>query len=326
MESRANIDIDPEGAAAYNNLANEYLSLNRLDDSQSVLDAAKARKLDYSGLHEALYALAFLREDQEGMQREATWAIGKPEEGFMLMLQADTEAFHGRMQKARQLWQRGADAAIRNDNKETAATVKLDEAMFETAFGDISRARRLTKEALALTSGREASVAAAQALTETGDSKAAEKLVNELNRDFPTDTIIQGSYLPAIRSQIELRRGNANKAISLLEQTKPLELGIGLYPAYVRGVAFWRAQQADAAAAEFQKILSHQGMILNSRTGPLARLGLARANALQTRNAQGAGAAARARAAYRDFLTLWKDADSDILILKAAKAEYAKLQ
>ena len=157
-----------------------------MEDAQSILDTATARKLDYSALHEALYALAFLRDDQEGMQREATWAIGKPEEAFMLLLQADTEAFRGRMQKARQLWQRAVDAAMHNDNKETAATAKLDEAMFETGFGDSSRARHATAEALALTSGRDARVTAAQALAETGDSIAAEKLVNGLNRDFPT--------------------------------------------------------------------------------------------------------------------------------------------
>ena len=135
--------------------------------------------------------------------------------------------------------------------------------------------------------------------------------------------------LPAIRAQIELSRGNADKAISLLEQTKPLELGIGLYPAYMRGMAYLRAHQADAAAVEFKKILSHRGLILNSRSGPLARLGLARANALPSRNAQrvsGVETRISALAAYKDFLTLWKDADPDIPILKEAKAEYAKLQ
>ena len=328
-EQRANIELDPEGGAAYGNLINNYFELDRFDDVKSVIDSAYAHKLDDASLHEGAYLLDFVRGDAAGMQREAAWAIGKPEEIFILMMQADTEAYSGRMRKAREIWQRSIDAALRHDNKEGAATAKLDEASFESGFGNISQARRLVAEGLALSSGREAMQAAARVLAGTADAFAANKLIATLKHDFPKDTIIQRSYLPAIQAQIELSKGNANKAIELLEQTRPLELGIGLYSIYVRGMAYLRANQPQAAAAEFQKILSHRGVTLNSQTEPLARIGCARAAASQSKSMEGADAdAARVRAlvAYKDFLTLWKDADPDIPILKEAKAEYAKLQ
>ena len=327
-EQRANIELDPDGEAAYGNLINNYLELNRFDDVKSVIDSAYAHKLDGAALHEGAYMLNFVRGDAAGMQREAAWAIGKPEEVFILMMQADTEAYNGRMRKAREIWQRSIDAALRHDNKEVAATAKLDEASFESGFGNIFRARHLVAEGLALSSGREAVLAAAQVLAGTGDAFAAEKLVATLKQDFPKDTIIQRSYLPAIQAQIELSKGHADKAIELLEQTRPLELGIGLYSIYVRGMAYLRANQPQAAATEFQKILNHPGVNLNSRSEPLARIGFARAAVAQSKNLEGADAAARVRAlaAYKDFLTLWKDADPDIPILNEAKSEYAKLQ
>ena len=327
-EQRANIELDPDGEAAYANLITNYLELDRFDDVKSVIDSAYAHKLDGASLHEGAYLLDFVRGDAAGMQREAAWAIGKPEEIFILIMQADTEAYSGRMRKAREIWQRSIDASLRHDNKEGAAAAKLDEASFESGFGNISGARHLVAEALALSSGREALQAAARVLAGGADAFAAEKLVATLKHDFPKDTIIQRSYLPAIQAQIELSKGNADKAIELLEQTRPLELGIGLYSIYVRGMAYLRANQPQAAAAEFQKILNHRGVTLNSQTEPLARIGFARAGASQSKNMEGADANAarvRALAAYKDFFTLWKDADPDIPILKEAKAEYATL-
>ena len=310
-------------------LINNYFALDRFNDVKSVIDSAYAHKLDSAGLHESGYMVEFVRGDAAGMQREAAWAIGKTQEVFILVMQADTEAYNGRMRKAREIWQRSIDAALRNDNKEIAASAKLDEASFESGFGNISRARRLVTEALALSSGREAVEVAAQVLAEAGDAVAAEKLVTTLKHDFPKDTIIQRSYLPAVQAQIELSKGNAGNAIDLLEQTRPLELGIGLYSIYVRGMAYLRANQPQAASTEFQKIINHRGVTLNSRSAPLARVGLARAAASQSENTEGAEAdAARVRAllAYKDFFTLWKDSDPDIPILQQAKAEYAKLQ
>jgi predicted Zn-dependent protease len=216
------------------------------------------------------------------------------------------------------LSRRAVESAERNANKEFAAAVQLDVASWEADFGNGVQARQAAAAALALAPGRDVQVGAAQVLAQAGDVSEAVKLVEKLNKEHPLDTLIQGCFLPAIRAQIELSRGNAGRAIELLEQTRPYELGVGLYPADLRGLAYLRVRQGGVAATEFQKILDHRGLIINSDGVPLARLGLARARAMS-------GDASGARTAYQDFLALWKDADSDIPILKEAKAEYAKL-
>ena len=168
-----------------------------------------------------------------------------------------------------------------------------------------------------------------------GDTARAESLAQDLGKRFPLDTQMQSLWLPAIQAQLALDRKNPASALNALQAASPIELGNSfvtiscLYPVYVRGEAYLAAGQGSAAAAEFQKILDHSGIVWNCWTGALAHLGVARANALQSRTSQGADADAarvRALAAYKDFLTLWKDADPDIPILKQAKAEYAKLQ
>jgi eukaryotic-like serine/threonine-protein kinase len=156
-------------------------------------------------------------------------------------------------------------------------------------------------------------------LAQAGDVPQAANLAEKLNKEHPLDTLIQRCFLPAIRAQIELSRGNAGRAIELLEQTGPYELSTGLYPTYIRGLAYLRSRQGGAAATEFQKILDHRGLIINSDGESMARLGLARARAMS-------GDTSGARTAYQDFLALWKDADPDIPVLKEAKAEYANLQ
>jgi tetratricopeptide (TPR) repeat protein len=180
-------------------------------------------------------------------------------------------------------------------------------------------------------------VESALAFAMTGDAAKAESLAQDLNKRFPLDTQMQSLWLPAIKAQLALNRKNPNEAINGLQAVSPVELGqIGfvanlscLYPTYIRGEAYLAAGQGKEAAIEFQKILDHSGIVWNCWTGALAHLGVARANALQAKTTQGADADAarvRALAAYKDFLTLWKDADPDIPILKQAKAEYAKLQ
>lgn len=156
-------------------------------------------------------------------------------------------------------------------------------------------------------------------LSRVGNVARAQKLADKLNKDFPLSTMMQRCWLPTIRAEIELNRGNAAKAIELLQKCSPYELGAALRPAYLRGRAYLRSGQGGAAATEFQKILDHRCMLANDVLVPLAQLGLGRATAFQ-------GGTAKARAAYQDFLRLWKDADPDIPILQQAKAEYAKLK
>ena len=325
-------------AAWHANLANYTIALQRLDEARQIIHEAQARKLDIFVMHNALYGLAFLGGDSAAMAQQQQWFAGKPEENFGLALASDTEAYGGRLAKARDLTKRTVDSAIRADSKESGAIAKAIAAQREAVFGNAAKARQIAAEALQLVSTSQAVESeAGLAFAIAGDATRAESLAQDLGRRFPLDTQMQSLWLPAIRAQLALDRKNPDLALNTLQVTSPLELASipfvnnisCLYPTYIRGEAYLAAQQSSAAAAEFQKIIDHNGIVWNCWTGALAHLGLARAHALQSRTSQGADAdAARARslAAYKDFLTLWKDADPDIPILKQAKAEYAKLQ
>src|SRR5206468_4462178 len=296
-------------------------------------------KLDDVPLHNRLYALAFLSGDSRAMVEQSAWFAGKPEyESFGLSLASDTEAYAGHLRKARELTQRAIDSAIRADSKETGAIWQGIAAQREAAFGNATDAKREAAQGLRLyPASRAVEVEATLAFAMVGDAARAEPLAQDLNKRFPLDTQMQSLWLPAIRAQLALNRNNPAAAISALQAASAIELGqiafvanlSCLYPAYIRGEAYLAAGQGSAAAAEFSRILDHNGIVWNCWTGALAHLGLARANALQARTSQGADADAarvRALAAYKGFLAHWKDADLDIPILKEAKAEYAKLQ
>ena len=325
-------------AAWHANLANYTLALQRLDEARQIIDEAQARKLDIFVMHNALYALAFLSGDSAAMAQQQQWFAGKPEENFGLALASDTEAYGGRLAKARELSKRTVDSAMRADSKESGAIAKAIAAQREAIFGNAAKARQITAEALELAPTSQAVESeAGLAFAMADDAARAESLAQDLGKRFPLDTQMQSLWLPAIRAQLALDRKNPALALNTLQVTSPLELASipfvnnisCLYPTYIRGEAYLAARQASAAAAEFQKIIDHSGIVWNCWTGALAHLGVARADALQARTSQGADAdAARARslAAYNDFLTLWKDADPDIPILKQAKAEYVKLQ
>jgi eukaryotic-like serine/threonine-protein kinase len=231
------------------------------------------------------------------------------------------------------------DSAIRADNKESGAVWQANAAIEQAAYGFAPDARKSAVEALKLapaSQGAESESALAFAMA--GDTARAESLAQDLGKRFPLDTQMQSLWLPAIQAQLALDKKNPASALTALQAaTSPIELGqisfinnvSCLYHVYVRGQAYLAAGQGNPAAAEFQKIIDHSGIVWNCWTGALARLGVARANALESKTSRGADADAarvRALAAYKDFLTLWKDADPDIPILKEAKAEYAKLQ
>jgi serine/threonine protein kinase/tetratricopeptide (TPR) repeat protein len=323
----------------YDNLANYTLALQRFDEARQSIHDGQARKLDDLLLHNALYALAFLGADSAAMAEEQQWFAGKPEQNFGLALASDTEAYSGHVGKARELTKRAVDAAIRADSKENGAIWLAIAAQREAAYGYTAEARQSAAEALKLDAASQGvGVEAALAFAMAGDTARAESLAQDSVNRYPLDTQMQSLWLPAIQAQVALNKKNPAAAVNALQPAmSPLELGqivfvtnmSCLYPTYVRGEAFLAAGQGSPAAAEFQKILDHSGIVWNCWTGALARLGVARANALQAKTSQGADAAAariRALAAYKDFLTLWKDADPDIPILIAAKSEYAKLQ
>ena len=328
----------PGRVAPYTNLANYTLALQRFDEARQSIHDAQARKLDDYILHNALYALAFLGADFAAMAEQQQWFAGKPEENLGLALASDTEAYAGHVGKARELTKRAVESAIKADSKETGATWQANAALQQAAYGNPTEARQSASEALKLAPASQGvGVEAALAFAMAGDTARAESLDQDLEKRFPLDTQMQSLWLPAIQAQVALNKKNPAAALNALQAASPIELGqiafianiSCLYHVYVRGEAYLAAGQGSAAAAEFQKILDHSGIVWNCWTGALAHLGVARANALQAKTSQGADADAarvRALAAYKDFLTLWKDADPDIPILKEAKAEYAKLQ
>jgi serine/threonine protein kinase len=336
--------LDPDSVEPYEYLSVYFLALQRLDESKQMIQQAQARRLDDYVEHDVLYALAFIRNDPSEMSTEQRWLAGKPAyEAVAFSLAADTEAYGGHLRKARELTKQAVQAAIRADNPESAAVSHEDAALFEAAFGNTREGLQAAGEGMKLApTNRGAEAEAALAYAMSGDLSRAEATTRDLNSQFPTNTKIQSLWVPAIEAQLALERKTPAEALDHLQPAAiPAEFGSTdfvnniscLYSVYVRGQAYLAAGQANAAAAEFQKILDHSGIVWNCWTGALAHLGVARANALQSRTLQGQGQGAdadaarvRALAAYKDFLTLWKDADPDIPIYKQAKGEYAKLQ
>ena len=312
--------------AGYANLGMTYLNLNRLQEAKSTFDDALAHKMDGGILRQSIYLLAFLQGDAAKMEQQVAWAAGKAgDEDLLLSAQSDTESCYGRMTKARDFSRRAVDSAVRADSKETAALWQANAALREAELGNAAFARQGVAAALALSQGRDVKIVASLALARVGDLSRAKALAEELEKDQPTNTLLKVYWMPTINAAMEVSKRNSSEAIGDLEPAAPYELSDGetfinyLYPAYVRGQAYLLAHNGTAAAAEFQKLLDYRGIVENFVTGSLAHLQLGRAYAM-------AGDTAKAKAAYADFLTLWKDADPDIPILKQAKAEYAKLQ
>jgi serine/threonine protein kinase/tetratricopeptide (TPR) repeat protein len=330
--------LAPDNVAAPVNLVSALLALQRFDEARQIVQQTQGRKLDVFLLHDSLYALAFLGGDTRAMAEQQQWFAGKPEENFGLALASDTEAYAGHLHKARELTKQSLDSAIRADSKENGAIWLENSALREAAFGNLTQAKQAAVDGFKLVpTSQNVEVEAALAFAMAGDTARAESLSQDLNKRFPLNTQVQSLWLPAIHAQSAINHKDATTAPNSLQPASPpIEYGqipfptniSCLYPTYIRGEAYLAALQGKEAAAEFQKILDHSGIVWNCWTGALARLGVARANVLQSRTSPGADDAARVRAiaAYKDFLTLWKDADPDIPILKEAKAEYAKLQ
>jgi tetratricopeptide (TPR) repeat protein len=331
--ARQGIRLAPGAKQFYNNLAWIYPCMQRFDETRQIIHEAQQRNFDADIFHQDLYAFAFLEADSAAMAQQLQWFAGKPDyEMEGIALASATEAYGGHLGKARGLTKQAVGSALRVDNKESGAGYLADAAVQEAAYGNVVKARQAAAEALKLAPASQGvEVEAALAFAMVGSADRAESLARDLNKRFPLDTQMQSLWLPAIQARVALTRANPGAVQAL----SPIEFGAGassnscLYHVYLRGEAYLAAGQGTAAAAEFQKILDHSGLVWNCWTGALAHLGLGRANILQARTSQGADADAarvRALAAYKDFLTLWKDADPDIPILKQANAEYSKVQ
>jgi eukaryotic-like serine/threonine-protein kinase len=325
--ARETLKLNRGSGFAYTNLVNSYLSVNRLDEAGLTAQEAQGHNLDNPASHLLLYYLDFLRHDEAGMQRETSGLMGKSGfEDVMLYNESDTAAYAGQFSKARELTRDASNVAQRADEKETAAGYEAECAVREALVGNMSQAKQQAQAALALSTGRDVESISAIALGLAGDAQEGTRLAADLAQRFPEDTIVKFNYLPTIRAAAALQRGSASKAIEELVPPSPYELGTTaasfnfvLYPVYLRGQAYVAAHKGGPAEVEFQKILDHPGVVQNEPIGALAHLGLARACALS-------GDTAKAKAEYQYFFALWKDAGSNIPILKQAKAEYAKLQ
>jgi tetratricopeptide (TPR) repeat protein len=324
-EFREALRLDPASAGNYPSVFESYLGLNRLEEARATAEEAQAKKLDSPYLRAQLYLLAFLQNDAAGMAQQVAWAAGKPGvEDALLAFEASTAAYSGRLGRAREFSRRAVASAERAEEKEAAAGYEAEAAVREALFGNAAEARKRVAAALVLATGRDVQDGAALALALAGDAARARPLADDLANRFPEDTIVQFNYLPRIHAQLALIRNDSSKAIEALQAAAPYELGSpsspsALYPVYVRGEAYLAGHRGVEAAAEFQKIQDHRGLVGNEPIGALAHLGLARAYTLQADTV-------KARAAYQDFFTLWKDADSDIPILRQAKSEFNNLK
>jgi eukaryotic-like serine/threonine-protein kinase len=314
-------------AIGYADLASCYLASGQMDKAEATVREAEKNNLAGDLLHWFIYQMDFVKGDRAGMEREVAWASGKPGiEDALLSFQSDTEAYYGQLTQARDSSRRAVDAAVRSDAKESAAIWQVNEALREAEFGNATLARQDVAAALKLAPGRDVKLLSALALARTGETAQAKSLADELEKNYPSQTVLKVYWLPTVHAALDLDANDSTKALESLEAAAPYELGepeqfqLGtMYPLYIRGLAYLAAHNGSAAAVQFQRILDHPGIVVNFPTGALARLGLGRAYAIS-------GDKEKAKAAYQQFLTLWKDADPDVPILKEAKIEYAKLQ
>ena len=322
QEANTALRLEPDFPIMYGVLASSYRDLERLDEAEKTLQRAFERKLQSQSFPIRLYAIAFLKDDKTGMAREAAQAQGKPGvEDRMSNSESLVLAYSGHLQEARKMSQRAADLARQADHQGAAAVYETDAALREALFGNASTARQRAMAALGLSNSRDVEYGIAFALAVSGDSSRSQTLTDDLAKRLQEDTKVTFAYNPTLRALLAMNHREPSKAVEMLQNSIPYELGTAasLYPAYVRGEAYLAARQGREAAVEFQKILDHRGIVVSDPIGALAHLQLGRAYALS-------GDDAKANIAYKDFLTLWKDADPDIPILKEAKAEYAKLQ
>ncbi len=326
--SLEDLRINPSSAAAFTNLVGLYANVDRLDDAKAKYKEAVEHKVDNPFLHGNRYGVAFLESDTAEMKRQVAAASGKPGEDILLSFASDTEAFYGRLNGARELSRRAAESARRSGSIETAAAWQMDAALREAEFNDIARSRQDIASALAAAPTRDVNILAALAWARIGDADRAKHMADDLAERFPLNTVINHYWLPAIYASIEIRHGNPAKAIDMLQTAEPYELGIplpqfevggSLYPVYIRGLAYLSLKEGKEAAAEFRKFLDQRGVAVNCPLAALARLQLGRAYALS-------GDSIKARGSYQEFFALWKDAEPDMPVLKAAKAEYQQIR
>jgi eukaryotic-like serine/threonine-protein kinase len=316
---RSALELNPPSVLIRGNLIHALLVLDRIEEGRSMIREARTKNPDAPGLAVDLYRLAFLRNDRLGMKEQVTLGAANPGlEAQLLFYEADSAAYAGELRSARMFSNQAVAFANRADEKEAAAEFTADGAFREALFGNAAAARSEAEASLGLSSGPDVRYRAALALAMSGAEVRAEALADDLKRRFPEDTVVQLMYVPVLRAQVSLVHGDPAKSIEILQSVQPYEFGVGLYPAYLRGVACLTARRAAEARPEFQKIIEHRGAMFNSPVGVLAHFQIGRAYGMQ-------GDVVNARAAYQEFLNLWRDADPGIPVLRQARAELRKI-
>jgi serine/threonine protein kinase len=313
------IRLNPNSAPGYTNLAGGFVRLNRYDEAKDIIQQAFARKLDSTNLHGTLHDIAFINGDTAAMKQQVDWAEGKPDEYIAWDWQTKVAEFNGQLRRSEELSVRSIGVAQSRESREIAARYQAEHAVTLALFNDCGRAKDGVAKALATSRARSVMLVGGRALALCGEAGSVQPLIDELSKRWPNDTLLNNVWLPAIRAQLELRRGDFTKAIELLDTARLYEPAGTFVPQYLRGQAYLAQNKGREAVFEFQTIMDHRGWAPLSLLHPLAHLGLARSAVLQ-------GDTGRARKSYQDFFALWKDADPDNPVLIEAKKEYEKLK
>jgi DNA-binding winged helix-turn-helix (wHTH) protein/tetratricopeptide (TPR) repeat protein len=322
QKADAGFKLEPASSEFAGTLAQIQLALDHREEVRKITSAALHYSPDAFVIRLPIFQEAFLRRDTAAMQEQLLWGESHPGDGdWLLNSKGDAEAYFGRLKSATSYFDRAVLSAKKSDNAEMAAAWQAKAAWIEAEFGNPDAARRYASGALATAPGRDVRAYIALAWARSGDVAAASKLVTELDKEFPQNTLLQRYWLPATRAAIELSSKNPAEAIRILQPVEPMDLSLSfpldfgaMYTTYLRGEAYLQLHQGKEAAAQFQKILDHPGVVINFALGSLAHLGLARAYAFD-------GDKAKSRAAYDDFLELWKDGDTENHVLRQAKYE-----
>jgi eukaryotic-like serine/threonine-protein kinase len=330
QEAKKAVEADPSFAIGYNVLAMNYQALNHPEEAEQTLRQASERNLEIPDSLMTRYQLAFIKGDQAAMKIVSTAALKESSvEDAIVAQEAFAEAYVGHMQEATRKSQHAVNLAQQSSELDRAASYEAGAAIREALFGEVATATESADAVLRLSRSRDAEYGAAFALALAGDQSQAAILAGNLEKRSPEDTAVRFNYAPTLRALLALKHGDPSRAVDLLQVSMPYELGEppssffgfygALYPIYVRGEAYLALNRGREGAREFQKIIDHRGIVVSDPIGALAHLQLGRAFVLS-------GEKTKAKTAYEDFLTLWRDADSNIPILKQAKAEYAKLE
>jgi len=315
------LQLNPDNYVPYANLATTFEALGRFDEAKRICERATSVKRDSSYTHRVLYEIAFLQNDQASMQREVDAAVGTDREDDMRSDEAFALASVGKLRQARQLFERVWSEYERKGLHDHAAYLIAQEGLIEADFGNYSDAKALAEKSTRLGQGIDAQSTVAEVLSLSGQQAKARTIADALHKRFPQHTPLNSATIPTILAAAALQDGNSKKALELLEQAKPYDLSefSNCAPAFIRGQALLHSTSGPLAATEFQKLLDHEGINAASPRHALAKLGLARSYAIQSRSDE-------ASAAYKLFFSTWAEADSDIPILRQAKIEFSRLK